>query len=88
MNHQWMLDLCRRVKQTNALQHFLVLQRAHQGWPEPTQDTEQLIIEMILLRYKARVEKQFERADSYRYVLLRLGLAVDELDKELKGGVK
>lgn len=51
-------------------------------------EMEKLVIELLLSRARARMDRQFERSDAYRYILERLGLEVTALDAELKGPMR
>lgn len=81
----WLRGILGKIKQSQTLAEFFRRRRikaegSHAFWSD---DLEQLIMEMLLLRYQARNAKEFARADSYRFILEHLGLDMVGLDREL-----
>jgi len=85
----WLRETLSKIKQSQILTQFFVRQRKLGKFPAIsvdmfwTDDLEQLVMEMLLSRSLAKRDKNFQRADSYCYVLDKLGLDVRGLDLEL-----
>lgn len=85
-------ELLGEIKRSETLLNFFVEQRRKMAGPRPaapwTDAMEQLVMEMLLSRATARMDRNFERSDAYRHVLERVGLDVTALDDELRGPMR
>lgn len=89
---QRLRELLGEIKHSETLTKFFLEQREKLEGPWPgapwTDAMEQLVMEMLLSRATARMDRNFERSDAYRHVLERVGLDVTALDDELRGPMR
>lgn len=80
----WLQKMISTVHNSQALRRHFDYQREHFPKEAATEEEiKRLTIELTVARYRCRADKEFARADAYRWILGRMGFDVEKLDMEL-----